>query len=318
MEHASRDRECVEKDEPHMKILGLQELRFGVSDIETPRLFLRDWNLEPIAGSNSEIRYTTLDAAEIRLLPEDSQLLPPAVNSECKLREIIWAVDSQAELDKIAAELSSDRRLIQSADGTIHAVDDSGLGVAFALSALRPLAPAQPLVNFPGQPRRKNTPVDFTQRPQVRHLGHVAIFVPDLQKAQDFYEKRLGFRASDLYPGRGVFLRAAGSHDHHNLFLLQRPKGLGFHHMSFEVADFHEVMMGGRYMQKEGWKSHFGPGRHTLGSNYFWYFALPFEGSCEYYSDMDYLDDDWETRSWDYSPDIVAAWTAEVAATANQ
>jgi len=296
-----------------MSICGLQRLSFGVPLLEEAARFMRDWNLRCVREGADEYGYETEDGARISLSREDSPLLPAPVGERCKLREIVWAVQTPQELERIEQALSGDREVVRDAQGTLHTRDESGVGVAFELSTLRTLAPAEPAVNAPGRPVRRNTPVDFGLRPQVRHLGHVAIFVPELDKAWRFYEQRLGFRPSDVYPGRGVFLRAPGSHDHHNIFLLQRPgQEVGFHHLSFEVPDFHQVMTGGLHMKAQGWKSHFGPGRHTLGSNYFWYFALPFEGSCEYYSDMDYLDDDWETRSWDYSPEVVAAWTTEL------
>jgi len=296
-----------------MSICGLQRLSFGVPLLNEAARFMRDWNLRDVHDDAGEYCYETEDGAQISLFPEDSPALPSAVGESCKLREIVWAVRTPHDLARIEEELSSDREVLRDAQGVLHARDESGIAIAFELSGLRSLAPADLQANAPGRPVRRNTPIDFSQRPQVRHLGHVALFVPDLDKAWRFYERRLGFRPSDVYPDRGVFLRAPGSHDHHNIFLLQRPgKEVGFHHLSFEVPDFHQVMTGGLYMSSQGWKSHFGPGRHTLGSNYFWYFALPFDGSCEYYSDMDYLDDDWKTRSWNYSPEVVAAWTTEL------
>ena len=48
------------------------------------------------------------------------------------------------------------------------------------------------------------------------------LYVPDLNRARDFYIERLGFRLTDAYRDRSCFLRAQGSHDHHNLFLIKK------------------------------------------------------------------------------------------------
>ena len=60
-------------------------------------------------------------------------------------------------------------------------------------------------------------------------------------------------------------------------------------------------MMGGRRLTEKGWKTYVGPGRHVLGSNYFWYFKTPCGGAMELACDMDYVDDNWEAKEWEYS-----------------
>jgi hypothetical protein len=96
---------------------------------------------------------------------------------------------------------------------------------------------------------------------------------------------------------RGVFLRAQGSNDHHCLFALKREQVKGVHHVSFAVTNFDELLIGGQHMEKLGWKTQVGPGRHVIGSNYFWYFHNPCGGAVEYYADMDYLTDAWTRRA---------------------
>ncbi|MFM0620413.1 VOC family protein [Paraburkholderia nemoris] len=295
---------------PDMRIVGLHALRFGVEDVEAAARFFSDWNLRVVARGPGAT-FETEEGAQVVILRSDDPSLPPPVGGKSQLREIVWAVESNNDIERVADELSKDRD-VSVVDGVARTIDDSGYGLAFVVSSFRALAATNGDVNFPGVPVRVNRAVDFTARPSVRHLGHMAMFVPNFEEAMEFYTSRLGFRVSDVYPGRGVFLRAAGSHDHHNLFLVHRGDMVGFHHMSFEVSDFHQIMQGGRQMQRNGWKTQFGPGRHTLGSNYFWYFHTPFGGACEYYSDMDYLDDSWEGRTWEYSPDVIAAWTAHV------
>jgi catechol 2,3-dioxygenase-like lactoylglutathione lyase family enzyme len=189
--------------------------------------------------------------------------------------------------------------------------DETGFGIAFEVTTRRAFAGAPSLVNVAGvAPQRLNRRVDFGAPHKARSLGHIVLYVPDLATARDFYMQRLGFRLTDSYRDRSCFLRAQGSTDHHNLFLIKKedmPGGL--HHIEFHFGDFNEVMMGGRRLTEKGWKTHTGPGRHILGSNYFWYFKTPCGGALELACDMDYVTDDWEAGEWEYTPDVVAAWS---------
>ena len=46
----------------------------------------------------------------------------------------------------------------------------------------------------------------------------------------------------------------------------------------------------------KGYQSHWGPGRHVFGSNWFWYFNSPLGVHVEYDADMDLHDDSWTPR----------------------
>jgi catechol 2,3-dioxygenase-like lactoylglutathione lyase family enzyme len=130
---------------------------------------------------------------------------------------------------------------------------------------------------------------------------------PDVDKAAKFYVDRLGFRVTDRFTGAGVFLRSAGSFDHHNLFLIKGPS-VGLHHIAFHVRDHLELMIGGKMLMKKGWESAWGPGRHIFGSNHFWYFKSPFGGVMEYDADMDVVDDNWVPRETMMGPGKAATW----------
>lgn len=52
-----------------------------------------------------------------------------------------------------------------------------------------------------------------------KKLGHVGIFVKDLERSKKFYTDVVGLKVSDELPGRAVFLRC--SHDHHDTVLFQ-------------------------------------------------------------------------------------------------
>ena len=95
-------------------------------------------------------------------------------------------------------------------------------------------------------------------------IGHVALYVADLERSARFYTQVLGFSISDVYgedrmPGGAVFLRLNA--DHHGIALFKAseagnadtgPGGgktgggetghAGLHHTAFEVATLDEVV----------------------------------------------------------------------------
>ena len=81
-----------------------------------------------------------------------------------------------------------------------------------------------------------------------------------------------------------------------------------FEHVAFEVRDIHEVFGGGLHFAEHGWETIVGPGRHKVSSAYFWYFRSPAGGQVEYFSDTDFLNEQWKPRSLPPRPDTIAEW----------
>ncbi len=57
---------------------------------------------------------------------------------------------------------------------------------------------------------------------KIKRLGHVGIFVKDVEKARKFYTEILGFRVSDVNEQGIVFLRCGT--DHHDTVLVPLPQ----------------------------------------------------------------------------------------------
>ncbi|MFL5252540.1 MAG: VOC family protein [Rhodopila sp.] len=83
----------------------------------------------------------------------------------------------------------------------------------------------------------------------IGKIGHVALYVSDVERAKRFYTDVLGFQVSDIYgddmmPGGAVFLRCNA--DHHGIALFKateaNPAGGGMHHMAFEVPTLDDVV----------------------------------------------------------------------------
>ena len=62
-------------------------------------------------------------------------------------------------------------------------------------------------INQWGDARRIDSPSPVYDRAQPINVGHVVFFVEELAAVETFYREVLGFRVSDRYINRAVFLR---------------------------------------------------------------------------------------------------------------
>ena len=285
-----------------MHITGLEALVFGVEDMAASRQYLLDYGLTEVEFGANGGRFESLDGGAIVLRHASDPGLPALKHRSPCLRETVWGVRDAAGLAQIAAELSKDRDVTTDADNTLHSSDDGGFALAFQLTQARTIV-AQPVgINVPGQAHGRpinHTGADPGEVILPRALSHVVYFVPDAVKAEAFYAERLGFRTTDRFIGIGPFMRPAGLLEHHCLFMIQsfNPHMAGMNHFTFHVADAGELLHSGWRFAQKGYKSFWGPGRHIMGSNYFWYFNSPFGGTMEYDADMDLHDDTWQPRA---------------------
>ena len=279
-----------------MKISRVESLVYGVKDVDAGIRYFEDWGLPCIERGARGAEFRMPSGQSILVRSAADPALPASAESGSTLREAIWGVDDAASLEAIGAELGRDREVGRDAQGGLHARDETGFAIGFRMAA--PAAPRAPAASS-----RMNRPFDPERRARPRKVGHIVFSIArgDLEKATAFYLQRLKFRLSDGTPG-GNFLRCAGTHDHHSLFLLSRPDRRALDHVAFEVRDIDEIILGGKFMMGRGWKPNTSVGRHILGSNLFWYFDNPCGGRTEYYADMDQMDDDWKPRIWEKHP----------------
>ena len=283
-----------------MNIIGPDALVFGVDDVAACAQFLTDYGLKPVGASEAGGRFEALDGTAILIAHKDDPALPPSMGTASMLRKTVYGVADQQALDAIANELMRDREVRKLPDGSIQSVDDSGFALGFQVTVRRPLGlPAEP-INAPGAPaqRRPNhRGVDEHAPALPRTLSHVVYFVPNVETAEKFYVERLGFACTDRLLGCGPFLQPAGTLDHHTLFLIQTPPFMkGVEHFTFHMGGPTDVMQAGTRLVNKGYQSFWGPGRHRMGSNWFWYFNSPFGCHVEYDADMDLHDDAWAAR----------------------
>lgn len=293
-----------------MNIMGLDYLVFGVGDLAAARQYLLDYGLDEVSYDPAKGgHFVALDGTGIVIRHEDDASLPPlppGAHSPC-LRETVYGVADADTMARLKTELSKDRSVRTDADGSLHSMDDGGFAIGFQITVRHPYTARYLGFNVPGQAPGR-APNDCAANPdeviKPRTLSHIVYFVPDVATAEAFYS-RLGFIVTDRFNKLGPFMRPAGTQDHHTLFMIQsfNDHMVGCNHFTFHLGSAAEVLQQGWRFVNKGYKSFWGPGRHILGSNYFWYFNSPFGAVMEIDADMDIHDDSWVARSCDPGKD---------------
>ncbi|MGC3982348.1 MAG: VOC family protein [Steroidobacteraceae bacterium] len=280
-----------------MNILGPDFLIFGVDDLDACVQCVEDYGLVKVERSAAGATYEAMDGTGVIIRKTSDSSLAPAIAAAPNIRETLYGVADKSTLENIGAELSKDREVVLR-NGVLHSLDDDGYPIGFQVTTRRKINAPHYGVNVPGQeygrPLNAIAAIDDEQI-QARSLSHVVLFTRDKLKSEKFYAERLGFRTVDVFTNLGPFMRPAGTHEHHTLFFIEAPL-VGLQHFTFHFAGANEVLKAGWEFVQKGYKSSWGPGRHILGSNYFWYFNSPFGGLIEFDADMDVHDDSWQPR----------------------
>ncbi len=151
-------------------------------------------------------------------------------------------------------------------------------------------------------------------------LGHVAAYTPALDPMQSFYQDLLGFRWSDTVGDFFVFLRCNA--DHHAANFMASTKYQGMHHVAYEMRDPSHLIAMLDHLAKNGYRLHWGPGRHGPGHNLFTYHRDPDGHVIELFTQIDVVHDEskgyWEPRPWhEEYPMYPKTWQVDLA-TVNQ
>lgn len=281
-----------------MSIVGVKSLTYRTEALEASRKFYEDFGLPLENATGTAVSFRLADGAQVRLLPASACGFQGQVHVETT-----WGVSDADALKRLADDLSRDHALTVDAAGDIHLTTATGIPLALGLFTRQPVMNRPDPVNAPGSVTRLNQWRKWRMRATPKTINHVVYGVDDYMEAWSFFRHRLGFRLSDHSRGLGVFLRADGCHEHHNLFLsnahFRGPGQIAFQHVCYGVEDLDEIMAGANRMARQGYKSTLGLGRHRIASALFYYLDCPAGGEAEYGADTDYLDDGWVPREWD-------------------
>jgi catechol 2,3-dioxygenase-like lactoylglutathione lyase family enzyme len=293
-----------------MAIAGIERVVYGVEDMAEGRRFFSEWGLTASEDSPGRTLFRAADGGQIEIVAAADPTLPPAIEPGSTVRQVVWGVDTTADIDALEARIRAQAPACKpnrvSAD-RLELTDPMGLAIAFTLTGRTPTPLCAGQVAHPA-PRIDQEGKRY-ERAEPQRIGHIVFTTPDIDAVEAFYTRVLGFRPSDRYIGRAVFLRCRVEGEHHNLFLLKSPdNGSHMHHIAFGVRDIHEVFGGGMAVAKGGWSTFMGPGRHVISSCYFWYFRNPCGGAAEYYADTDWVTEQWVPRELPQEARYFSEW----------
>ena len=275
-----------------LKVEDVTYVRFRAPDLAAMRSFLQDFGLTAVEGNDQRL---VMRGAGVDPVVHVTELGEPGFAG------VAFRAAGTADLERLAAaegvavadlDLPGGGKVVRLIDPDGHVVE-----VVSAQAAATPVATPEPQAwNLSAQRQRLRAAKRVTPGPaHVIRLGHVVLNVSDFRASERWYKDRFGFITSDEvqvspeFP-LGAFLRCDRGEtptDHHTLFLVQSPKGPGFNHAAFEVADLDDLMLGHQRLKETGRHAEWGVGRHILGSQVFDYWRDPWGHTVEHWTDGD-------------------------------
>ena len=286
--------------------MRVERVVYGVPNLDECVRFFTDFGLDPLDGGGTGARFATQTGQVVELRDAGDSSLPPAVQDGPSLREIVWGVDTQESLDKLATGLLADRSIYTDADGVAHTTDETGFGVGLAVS--QPVTGQDPL---PGQPtgsgnvNRWNEPLSHPGRVRPLRLCHVAL---DIQKGRQGGGRRVLHRPARLRahrPGRQGRRVHARPRRHRPPHAAAVPPARQEPGQPLRVRG-RPGRRGDRRRQRHD-RAAAGTrrsrlGRHTVGSNIFRFIHAPCGGRVEFAADMDRVDENYGPNDYEETP----------------
>ncbi len=284
-------------------ISGLHHYALEVPDLAVADEFLQDFGLNTRANGGALLAQCPgRDQEQVRLLEAGVKRLHHVsftvrLGTLGPLKEAL--VRARVPIIEPPAGAGEDGLWVRDPDGTAVQLLDAQPAPARAV--------AEVLVNAGASRQRIGVAqwLQATQDVTPRRLGHTLLFTPQAQRMTEFYTELLGLKISDRIHGLVTFLNA-GPGDHH-VFGFIASSHRGFHHASFEVPSIDAIAIGADRMLTRGRNPGWGLGRHTIGSNFFYYNPDPWGSWIEWFSDIDQIDHSWIAREWDVPPHLWGA-----------
>ena len=122
-----------------MNVTNLDSVVFGINDLAACRRFWTDFGLIESTAADGATVFACKNGSTVVLRSADDPELPQPIEPGATQREAIFGVKSAADLTAIVNELERDRPVRVDADGSVHAVDPLGFGIAFRVAQRKPI-----------------------------------------------------------------------------------------------------------------------------------------------------------------------------------
>ncbi|BCS30688.1 uncharacterized protein APUU_80991A [Aspergillus puulaauensis] len=266
-----------------IRLVELNHVRYRHANIGKIVQFLEDFGFELVARTDDKMYFRGYGRHHYDYVVE--------IGDQPKFLGGSFTVESLADLER-ATQLDNASPIQQLHDapggGQLVTILDPGgfpINLIFGQQRnedLEPKAPPQLLLNGEKVKSRLGACQRFTRGPAaVYRVGHFGCCYKDFQVAWEWYLRNFNFVPSDIvYVGTeenhavvASFLhidRGEEFTDHHTFFLSESDNQR-VHHCSFEVHDFDTQLLGHQWLERKGYKTVWGVGRHLLGSQIFDY-----------------------------------------------
>jgi len=277
-----------------IKIEDVAFVRFRAPDLAEMRKFLEDFGLAIVEATDSRLVARGSGSAPVLHITERGNAGFSGVGFRAANVEVLETLAHAEGVTVEDFDAPGGGRRIVLADPDGHTVEV----IAGQLPAEQLAMPEAQAWNRASLRNRTRAVKRISTGPaHVVRLGHVVLNVSNFRASEQWYKDRFGFITSDeiqLSPdfSIGAFMRCDRGDmptDHHTLFLVQSPKGPGFNHAAFEVADLDDLMCGHQKLKDAGRHAEWGVGRHILGSQVFDYWRDPWGHTLEHWTDGDLL-----------------------------
>ena len=237
---------------------------------------------------------------------------------------LAFSVKSEADLKRFAK--------VPGASG-VETIDEPGGGkrvrisdphnyqmeVVWGMKQLKPLKTRENVLNWGDNKTRRAGELKRLSRgpSQVKRIAHAVIMTQQAAEKIKWYREMFGFVLSDeVYAGSKdnvIFSfnrcdRGETYVDHHTFLCIEGPK-VGLNHVSFEVQNFDDVMLGHEHLKEAKKYRHvWGIGRHVLGSQVFDYWLDPWNRAHEHWTDTDMLNIHYKSKCLPAEEGLNSQW----------
>jgi catechol 2,3-dioxygenase-like lactoylglutathione lyase family enzyme len=279
---------------PVVKVSDMAFVRMNAPDLGKAEQFLLDFGMSTVEKTPKALYMRGTDP---------DPFIEAVHLGEARVLSSAWYVDHVDDLKRVSQVPGATgiENLDEPGGGKrVQLTDPLGYKVEFICdrtsAQAMPTEPAQ--MNLAWEPLVRKTLQRFDRRPsRVKRIAHFVVSTPEVKKTLAWYREMLGLvRSEDIYEDDpenliGSFNRVDQGEDYvdHHVFFCRYAPNQGMNHVSFEVQDIDDVMLGHDHLKSQGYRPMWGVGRHFLGSQVFDYWCDPWGRVHEHWTDSDRL-----------------------------
>ena len=291
--------------EPIIKVTDIAWGRIKSPDLDLQEEFLTNFGMVRAERTNDALYMRGTDPDHHIHVTEkgDPGFVSLAFNAAC-----------EEDLHKLAAEAetASDVHEIDEPGGGKRVIltepNGYGIEVVWGIEDLDPIKVERHAYNL-GNVDKRARAGELWRKPkgpsQPKRIGHGVIGTPKLTESISWMRHHIGLVGTDevyVEDDKNKVIASfnridAGTEfvDHH-VFLFVHNDRAGLNHLSYEVQDFDDVVMGHEHLKEKGYDHVWGLGRHVLGSQIYDYWMDPWDRVHEHWCDTDVLNTDYGTK----------------------